>query len=201
MTLGMSIALYGLALSIVLSAVIVGTLYVNPRLLLQSYPAGIQRAAGPKTAPERRRTRIIGAFFLLLLIGIPALSTWLLERSLGGDIAFPTAFLNAFGILTVFDAVDWLIIDWLLFCTVTPKFLVIEGTEGMAEYKDYFFHFRGFAAGTALAAAASLALAAAFALFQAARAEKRLPPPRPFEPLGGTAPNRFSGTGVPSNSG
>jgi len=164
LTLGMSILLYGLALSIVLSAMIVGTLYANPRLLLQSYPEGIQRAAGAKTASEQRTTRIIGACFLLVLIGVPAVSTWLLERSLGGDIAFPTAFLNAFGIMTVFNAVDWLVIDWLLFCTVTPKFLVIEGTEGMAEYRNYRFHFRGFVVGTVLAAAASLALAAVFAI-------------------------------------
>lgn len=162
LTLGWSIVLYGLALSAVLSAIIVGTLYVNPRLLLQSYPADIQRAAEAKTAPERRQTRFIGAFFLLFLVGIPAVSTWLLERSHSGDIAFSTAFLNAFGIMSVFNAVDLLVIDWLLFCAVTPKFLVIEGTEGMAGYKDCLFHFRGFAVGTVLAAAASLILAAAF---------------------------------------
>ena len=164
MTLGLSIVLYGLALSIVLSALITGTLYVNPRLLLRSYPAAIKEKAGAQTASERRKTRIIGLFFMLFLIGFPAVSTWLLERSRGGDITFSDAFLNAFGILSVFNAVDWLVIDWLLFCTLTPKFLVIAGTEGMAEYKDYRFHFRGFAVGTILAAAASLAIAAAFAL-------------------------------------
>ena len=164
MTLGWSIVLYGLILSAALSAVIVSTLYANPRLLLRSYPAAIKEKAGPQTVSERKMTRIIGLFFMLLLIGIPALSTWLLERSRGGDIAFPDAFLNAFGILSIFNLADWLVIDWLLFCTITPKFLVIPGTEGMAEYKHYRFHFRGFVTGTALAAAASLAIAAAFAL-------------------------------------
>jgi hypothetical protein len=159
----MSIVLYGLVLSVALSAVIVGTLYANPRLLLRSYPPAIKRRAGAQTASERKKTAIVGVFFLLLLIGIPAVSTRMLERAQGGDIAFSDAFLNAFGIMTFFNAVDWLVIDWLLFCALTPKFLVIEGTEGMAEYKDYRFHFRGFVVGTALAAAASLAMAGLFA--------------------------------------
>lgn len=163
MNLGMSIAVYGLVLSVALSAVIVGTLAANPRLLLRSYPADIRRAAGAQTASEWKKTRIIGLFFLLLLIGIPAVSTGLLEQSRGGDLDFSTAFLNGFGILSFFNAVDWLLIDWLLFCTVTPRFLVIEGTEGMAGYKNYRFHFRGFVVGTVLAAIASLVIASVFA--------------------------------------
>jgi hypothetical protein len=35
-----------------------------------------------------------------------------------------------------------------MFCTITPKFLVIPGTDGMAAYKDYGYHFRGFLIGT-----------------------------------------------------
>jgi len=82
----------------------------------------------------------------------------------GRDIGFPAAFLNVFGILSVFNAVDLLLIDWLVFCAITPRFLVIKGTEGMAGYKDYLFHLKGFATGTVLAAGAGAALAALFAL-------------------------------------
>jgi hypothetical protein len=168
-SLGWSIVVYGLVLSIALSAPIVGTLYANPRLLLRSYPPGIKRAAGPQTGAEKKKTRIVGFFFLLLLIGVPAVSTWLLERSRGGEIDYAEAFLNIFGILAVFNAVDLLLIDWLLFCAVTPRFLVIRGTEGMAEYKDYLFHLKGFAVGIMLAATAGAALAAVFALVQAGK--------------------------------
>ncbi|CAG5092231.1 Putative uncharacterized protein [Thermobacillus xylanilyticus] len=164
MNLGMSIAVNGLVLSVSLTAVIVGTLAVEPRLLLRSYPADIRRAAGAQTAPERRTTRIFGLIFLLLLIGVPAVSTGLLERSRGGDMDFLTAFLNGIGILSCFNAVDLFLIDWLLFCTVTPRFLVIEGTEGMAGYKNYRFHFRGYIVGTMLAAIASLLIASVFVL-------------------------------------
>lgn len=36
---------------------------------------------------------------------------------------------------------DLLILDWLIFVTIQPDFIVIPGTEGLAGYKDYWFHF------------------------------------------------------------
>jgi len=51
-------------------------------------------------------------------------------------------------------------LDWLLFCTITPGFVVIPGSEGMEEYKDYWFHFRGFLKGTIFSIAAGLVIAA-----------------------------------------
>jgi hypothetical protein len=47
----------------------------------------------------------------------------------------------------VFNVVDWLILDWFMFCTLTPRLVVIPGSEGLAAYKDYGFHFRGFLHG------------------------------------------------------
>jgi uncharacterized membrane protein YjjB (DUF3815 family) len=46
-----------------------------------------------------------------------------------------------------------------MFCTLTPKFLIIPGTAGMAGYKDYMFHFRGFIIGTILSAIIGAVLA------------------------------------------
>jgi len=46
----------------------------------------------------------------------------------------------------LFHLVDWLILDWLIVCTITP-FVVIPGTEGMAGYNNYAMHFRGFLIG------------------------------------------------------
>ena len=46
-----------------------------------------------------------------------------------------------------------------MFCTITPKFVVIPGTEGMSGYKDYGFHFRGFIIGTLLSAISAVVIA------------------------------------------
>jgi len=35
------------------------------------------------------------------------------------------------------------VLDWLIFVTIQPDFVVIPGTEGLAGYKDYGFHFLG----------------------------------------------------------
>ncbi len=44
--------------------------------------------------------------------------------------------------------------------TLTPSFVVIPGTEGMASYKDYMHHLRGFLIGTLLSTALGLLMAA-----------------------------------------
>jgi len=46
-----------------------------------------------------------------------------------------------------FNVIDLLILDWLLFCFITPKFMIIPGTEGNPGYKNYWFHFIGFLKG------------------------------------------------------
>jgi hypothetical protein len=51
------------------------------------------------------------------------------------------------------------ILDWLIFCTLTPKFAILPGTEGLAGYKNYAMHFKGFLIGTALSVIVSLLIA------------------------------------------
>lgn len=154
-----SIIIYGFALSVILTTIILVTLYVNPRLLLQSYPIPIQGAVKGKTRLEQRQTKNIGILFMLLLIGLPVVSTIAMKQSNGGTIAFSDAFLNAFGIMSIFNIVDFLLIDWLIFCTITPRFLVIKGTEGMPDYKHIRYHVKGLFIGAALSLVFSLILA------------------------------------------
>jgi hypothetical protein len=52
------------------------------------------------------------------------------------------AFLNAFALIFSGWFFDLTILDWLLFVKVTPSFVVLPGTEGMAGYDDYGFHLR-----------------------------------------------------------
>jgi len=63
-------------------------------------------------------------------------------------------------VIFLFNLVDWLVLDWLIICTITPKFVVLPGTQGMAGYKNYAMHFRGFLIGTALSVIIGLIVAA-----------------------------------------
>jgi hypothetical protein len=149
----------GAILSLVASAFIVMTLRINPRIWLQDYPWAIQDLVPPKNAEEKALSLILGVPFLILLLAVPFAST--LTRKVHGEgaVSFLQLMTNGFGVLFIFNLVDWLILDWLVFCTLTPGFVVIPGTEGTAGYKDYALHFRGVLIGTAFSAVAGVAIA------------------------------------------
>jgi hypothetical protein len=149
----------GAILSFLASAALLLIVSINPRLMLQDYPKDIQASVPPKTPEEDRLSKILGIPFIVLLLAVPLISTFSLDAQSGGNAPFIALFANAFGVAFIFNLVDWLILDWLLFCTLTPKFLVIPGTEGHPGYKNYFFHFRGFLIGTVFSAVAGLIFA------------------------------------------
>jgi hypothetical protein len=155
-----TILIYGIAGSVLISAVLLGMIAVKPRLMLQDYPKDVQAAVPPKTREEKRQTLYWGLPFWLLLIGFPTASALSAKAAHAGLLEI---FLSAFGVIFVFNLVDWLILDWLVFCTITPRFAVLPGTEGMAGYKNYAMHLRGFLIGTALSVVTGLIIAAIIA--------------------------------------
>lgn len=147
----------GAILSFLASLWLILALWVNPRIFLHDYPPKIQAKVTKKTKAERRLSYVFGVPFVLLLLLGSFFSTLSLKKH--GNIQFWTLWLNAVGVVFIFNLVDWLILDWLMFCTLTPHFLVIPGSEGMAEYKDYGFHFRGFLHGTVYSVLGGLVIA------------------------------------------
>jgi hypothetical protein len=129
---------------------IIGGIYLlammrfNPRLFLNKgdMPPDILAAVPPKTATEKRQALILGIPFLIGIVAAPFISTLQMRQQAGGDIMFLTLVLHSFAILLIFNLFDLLILDFLLFCTITPRFMVVPGTEGFAGYKDYSFHIK-----------------------------------------------------------
>jgi hypothetical protein len=80
--------------------------------------------------------------------GVVVLSVVRLAK-IGSESIFFSVFLGTFVVLLVFNAVDLLILDWLVFVTFRPKIVVLPGTEGAEGYGDYGFHFRAFLRGLA----------------------------------------------------
>lgn len=154
------VLLHGTVLSFLCSLLVLVSLYVNPRLWLQDYPKSIRGKAPAKTQAERRQSLLFGVPFLLLLFAVPVYSTLTLQWQNGGNVPFLALFASAFGVMFIFNLVDWLLLDWLIFCVITPRFVMIPGTEGMATYKDFAFHCRGFLIGTVFSAVGGLSVAA-----------------------------------------
>jgi hypothetical protein len=151
--------LEGAILSLIASILLIAILRFNPRLFLQDYPEEIQNQVPPKTEKEKRQSLIVGIPFLIVVVAVPFISTLILKRQGGEGVSFLHLFLNAFGIVFIFNLVDLLLLDWLMFCTITPNFVVIPGTEGMPAYKDYGYHFRASITGTILSIVAGLVIA------------------------------------------
>lgn len=147
---------YGIPATLLLSAVILTMVRVNPRLMLRSYPNDVQAVVPPQTPAEKRQTLYWGIPFWVCLLGFPVAAALSAKAA---NLGILSIFLSAAGVVILFNLVDWLILDWLIVCTITPKFMVLPGTEGMAGYKNYAMHFRGFLIGTALSVAIGLIIA------------------------------------------
>ena len=154
----------GLYVTLATIALLFLVLY-NPRLMLQDYPPAIQEIVPPKTDAEKRQSLWLGLPFMLVLFVFPIYATFAFQSRVGEDAGFMSLWLFAFGIAFAFNLWDWLILDWLGFCTITPKGFVIPGSEGHPAYKDYFFHFRGFLIGTVFSAVMGLVGAGVVAIF------------------------------------
>jgi hypothetical protein len=68
--------------------------------------------------------------------------------------------------LLVFNLFDLIILDWLFFCTIQPRSMVLPGTEGMTAYRDYRFHFIGFLKGLGFTVVGSLIIAILWTVIQ-----------------------------------
>ena len=130
----------GTILNILLTVILYGSIYVNPLIWVHDYPPDIQAAVGNVNIPPAQ-TIIVGTLFFGVTIGVVLYSNASLRQQNGGKLSFLAAFANSALILFYFAVWDLLILDWLIFVTIQPSFIVIPGTEGMAGYKDYWFHF------------------------------------------------------------
>lgn len=140
------IFIHGFIYSLVLSLIISLSQLYNPRLWLQDYPEDIQNKVSPKTSKEKKLSLYVGIPFLLFMFLYPFIVTYYNIIELNAKIIF----LQLFGIEFFFNLIDLLVLDWLIFTYITPKYLKIPGFEEERAYKNYIFHVKGFYIGTIL---------------------------------------------------
>ena len=138
--------LYGLLLSLLVSLTILISFSINPEIWLGDYPPDIKAHYTPVRSDTKYQERLASLAIIVLLVGVMALSILHLEHILG-SLTFWAVFLSAFTTLLVFNIFDLLVLDWMIFIILQPKMIILPGTQGMAGYKDYAFHFRGFLTG------------------------------------------------------
>lgn len=160
-------AAYGGVLSVVLSILIVGSLRLSPESWLGDYPKDIQEAYGPISDRAEQLKWVFGLPILALPLLFGAKLLLQLHGMSGGPVPFWSATLAVFVMGMIFNLVDLVLLDWLWFTWIQPDFVVLPGTEGLAGYKDYGFHFRAFLVGVILCAGTALILAGGYRLWAA----------------------------------
>jgi hypothetical protein len=150
--------LSGVILSAILFPMILLLVRINPEIMLRDYPPDIQAKYGPMRDRSRRQRLPVALLFLAVMFGVIAASLAPVLNGIDPPRLFTTAFVHLFAMFFGFNMLDWLVLDWLIVVTLRPRFLILPGTEGMAGYADYAFHFRGFLIGIPIAFVASLVL-------------------------------------------
>jgi len=113
------------------------------------FPQATKNKVQPQTSNEKKLAVVVALPWFLFTLGFPVYSTLCLKAKLSNEISFWTAFINfvvLFGLATVGDLV---ILDWLIISKLTPKFVIMPGSE-KEDYKDFSHHYKGHAKATIL---------------------------------------------------
>ena len=157
---------FGVVLGSILFTTILVVVRINPEIMLRDYPPDVQAEHGPMSDRSKRQRLVVAILVLAVMFGVIVASLAPILNDVEAADLFPTMFVHFFVMFSVFNVLDWLVLDWLIVVSLRPSFLILPGTEGMAGYRDYAFHFRGFLIGILITLAASLLLAALITLLR-----------------------------------
>jgi hypothetical protein len=111
---------------LVMGALVLLSLVVNPRIWLQDYPTALRQLAPPLTSREKRQRSLFALPLLLGFIVIPYLSTRAFASAVGESANFLTFYLHAFALFNLFNLFDAVVLDWLFLGMLRPKALLIR---------------------------------------------------------------------------
>jgi hypothetical protein len=157
--------IFGLALSLVLTMITIVSGAIALDMFVGDYPPDIQQKYGPMSPRAARLRPFIASILFLTVLVIPITGLFALQAEV---LSIPFLPALVFSILTllVFNIYDLIVLDWIFFCTIQPRSMVLPGTEGMAGYRDYRFHFIGFLKGLGFCLAGGLLIAILWSALQ-----------------------------------
>jgi hypothetical protein len=126
----------GLALSAILTVLLVAGLRVNPEIFYNDYPEEIKKAYGPMSDAGRRQRTPFTILLFGMILAAMIVHVNRLGESLGGAPSFAAVFVSVSIVYLIFSLIDAFIIDWLILMVLWPGLAILPGTEGMAGYHD-----------------------------------------------------------------
>lgn len=136
----------GLALSVVLVAIMALSSRAARDMWVDNYPPDVREKFGPMSPRALRLRPYVATAFFIAMVAVPLIGL-ALYRPATWEPTFVPSFVFGFLTLLTFNAFDLLVLDFLVFSTWQPRWIVLPGTEGMAGYRDYRFHLVGFSRG------------------------------------------------------
>jgi len=128
--------------AIVISIILLGGVFlmikINPRSQLHNYPPQIRDSVPPMTKADKRILLLVGIPIFLMIIGYIIISFYI--RYQGTEVSYVTILAHWVIVYFAVCCIDLFIGDYGIFCTLTPKFIIIPGTEGNPAYKDKSYH-------------------------------------------------------------
>jgi hypothetical protein len=150
----MPLIIHLLIYNLVLSFLLYASLAYNPRMWLHRMPPEVIKKVPPKTPAEKRLLLTSVAIpFLFLLLAYPIIYVLQQPRDWFTYFWFLCAFFAGFAVW------DTLVLDVLIFCKLTPRFIIIPGTERQ-DYGNMKYHLTSGAKGLGLSIVFSAILAA-----------------------------------------
>ncbi|MBI5950435.1 MAG: hypothetical protein HY865_02145 [Chloroflexi bacterium] len=139
--------LWGTVFGVVFSIAMLIIGRVNAEMILNDYPPDIRAKFGPMSEKTRKQANLaslplLATLGLIVVLGLGQL------RNLTGELTFVNTFIVTTTIFQVWNLIDLVLLDWFLLMTLKPRFMILPGTEGMAGYSNYGFHFHKFLNGT-----------------------------------------------------
>jgi hypothetical protein len=130
------------------AVIVTGYLFImmistSPRVWgYNDYPQSIKDKVPPQTKSEKKSALLVALPWFLFAFGFPIYSTLILKGKLSNNISAWMAFLNLLVLFLFATIGDLVILDWLIVSKITPRFVVIPGSEKQ-DYKDFSHHLKG----------------------------------------------------------
>jgi hypothetical protein len=150
--------IYGLVLSFVLTILTAISGAIALDMFVDNYPPDIKEKYGPMSSRAARLHPFFAALLFITIFVVPIIGLFAVQAQVDSVPFLPALAFSGIALLT-FNTFDLIILDWLFFCTIQPRAMLLPGTEGMAAYRDYRFHFVGFLKGLGFSAVGSLLIA------------------------------------------
>jgi hypothetical protein len=116
---------------------------LSPRIWgYADYSDEIKKKVLPQTKKEKIIATIVAIPWMLFTFGYPIFSVVQLKSYLGSEFSFWILLLDVVFMVFLANIGDVIILDWIIVNKITPKFVIIPGTE-KDDYKDFSHHYKG----------------------------------------------------------